>query len=64
MEVVSQCHRPQLIGNREGGVGVCVAKCYCGSPAVRPALSAALSSCTRHTNVHISVTVVFFCCKP
>lgn len=34
------------------------------SPVVRPALSAELSSCTLHTNVHISTAVLFFSCTP
>lgn len=35
-----------------------------GSPAVRPALSAALSSFTVHTNVHISTAELFLSCRP
>ena len=35
-----------------------------GLPAVRPALSAALSSCTLNTNVHISTAMLSFSCRP
>lgn len=35
-----------------------------GSPVVRPAFSAALSSSTLHTNVHISTAQLFLSCRP
>ena len=60
------CVQLKRVIRSDGFVCVCetCAEDVGGSPAVRPALSAALSSCTLRTNVHISTAELSFSCRP